>query len=335
MSQKMTYQSNFNHYLRFNGRHQKTTTGYAFYYTASGFSFLVEGSYVKLIFNSYYEDEAKKAYIVIIYDQQEETHVLELGETIITLELSKTPSKIQVIKRSESMMSRSEIVSIETDGVFSYLKEEQPRMKLTFIGDSLTCGYGNLSNDPDLPFSTQYEDGLKSYASLAASILQVDYEIVAVSGIGLYKSIYANVTMPGIYEQYDIYDTKPYPFPQDDDIVILNIGTNDNSYMKFLVEPTREHEMIQFKKSYMNFLYRIRELHPKAKIIGISQGDRQTYVDPLIEESIKEIGLTNIYHLRISDVPTSDGIGQQYHPTVITHQRWSEELIDFIKQLRK
>lgn len=332
--QTLNYQNDFNQFIQFYGRHKKTTSGHAFYYTASGFSFGVSGSFIKLVFQSYYEEENKKAYIVISFGKTEETYALNLGETEITINLEQM-EMIYVYKRSESMMSRSELVSLETDGTF-YRYESTPKpLKITFIGDSLTCGYGNLSNNTEIPFSTLYEDGLKSYASIAAKMLNADYEIISVSGIGLYKSIYANVTMPSIYEQYDIYDITPYPFDKKEDIVILNIGTNDNSYMKFLVEPTRIVEEKNFLQAYIKFILRLRVLHPKAIILAISQGERQTFVDDLIKEAVSMTNDPMIKHFRVSPIEEKDGMGQQYHPTVITHERWGMELAEYIKKMRK
>lgn len=332
--QTLHYQNDFNQLVHFYGRNKKTTSGHAFYYTASGFSFGVSGTYVKLVFHSYYEEENKKAYIVISFDKTEKTYALNLGITEITINLDQMET-IKVFKRSESMMSRSELVSLETDGTFYRYESIQKPLYITFIGDSLTCGYGNLSNNTEIPFSTVYEDGLKSFASIAARALNAHYEIISVSGIGLYKSIYANVTMPSIYEQYDIYDTTPYPFNHQEDFVVLNLGTNDNSYMKFLVEPTRIVEEKNFLNAYITFINRLKVLHPQATIVAISQGERQTFVDDLIKNAVNMMNDPMVKHFRVSQIDEKDGMGQQYHPTVITHERWGMELEAFIKNMRK
>lgn len=333
--QIIRYENDFNAHINFFGRHKKTDSGHAFYYTASGFNLKAKGSYIKFIFNSYYEEPSKKAYIVIEVGNHHKVFELKLGLTEIEYILDNHESDITVYKRSESMMSRTELVSVEIDGNFLINDKQEKNLKLLFIGDSLTCGYGNLSNQPDIPFSTEYEDGLNAYASLAAKALNADYEIVAVSGIGLYKSIYANVTMPSIYEQYDIYDTTPYPFIDDKDYVIINLGTNDHAYMKFLVEPTRIYEEQRFVETYKSFIKRIKDIHKHSEIIIISQGKRQGHMDDIIMNLVKELNDSKIQHLRVSDLKEEDGMGQQYHPTVKTHERWGHELKQFIISLRK
>lgn len=333
--QIIRYEDDFQGFIQFFGRHKKTETGHAFYYTGSGFKLQAKGSFIKLAFHSYYEEVQKKPYLVIQDGQDTSTYDLSLDITEITHKIKNDQAIIYVYKRSESMMSRTELVSVETDGKILTCDVDQKRLKLLFIGDSLTCGYGNLSSDTDIPFDTSYEDGLNAYASLAAQALQADYEIVAVSGIGLYKSIYANVTMPSIYEQYDIYDTTPYPFVDDKDYIVINLGTNDYSYMKFLVEPTRIYEEKRFIETYKGFIQRIKEIHKKSHIIIISQGKRQGPIDAAIEQLVKDLNDTTISHFRTSDIKEEDGMGQQYHPTVVTHQRWGNEIKNFIESIRK
>jgi len=329
------YQDDFNNYIHFYGRHQKTSSGHAFYYTASGFCLKAKGSYIKLVFHSYAEEPNKKAYIVLKVNGEQQVFMLQQGLTEVEYILDQAPCEIYVYKRSESMMSRTELVSVTIDGKLLPITIRQKPINILFIGDSLTCGYGNLSDDPNLPFSTAYEDGLQSYASLAAEGLDANYHIVAVSGIGLYKSIYANVTMPSIYEQYDIYDTTPYPFQEHFDIVVINLGTNDYAYMKFLVEPTRIYEEQKFIEAYQTFVERLKILHPKAKFIIVSQGSRQGFMDEVICRAYEQVKDKHTYHFRASDVPKEDGIGQQYHPTIKTHQRWGKELKAFIENIRK
>lgn len=324
----------FEAFLNFYGRHRKTDQGYAFYYTGSGFTFSVTGTYINLVFLSSYDEEEKKPYVVMTINDKIETIALPKGYHVVKRLISKD-SHVSILKRSESLMSRTEIISLETDGFFHEKLFKDKPVKLHFIGDSLTCGYGNLSHDVDLAFSTEYEDGLQSYAYLTSTMLNAETEIVAVSGIGIYKSIYASVSMPYIYEQYDIYDRTPYPFLKRFDVIILNLGTNDNTYLKILVEPTRHYESGQLLDTYKHFIKRLKDIHQDTNIIVISQGSRQEFVDQIIEKAVLDLNDNHVFHLRLSDILDSDGMGQQYHPTIKTHQRWSMELKTFIETIRK
>lgn len=324
----------FETFLHFHGRYRKTNQGYAFYYTASGFSLAASGTSITFTFMASYEEDVKKPFLVISINNQKEVISLPKGLSTHTREISKN-AHISVLKRSESLMSRTEIISIVTDGIFHEQEGKKYAMALHFIGDSLTCGYGNLSDDVDLPFSTEYEDGLQSYAYLASSMLNADIDVVAVSGIGIYKSIYASVSMPYIYEQHDIYDYTPFPFNKKFDVIILNLGTNDNMYLRYLVEPTLVHESSQLLNTYKRFIKRLKDIHQDSIIVVISQGSRQEFVDEIIEKTVNELNDNQVYHLRLSNIESSDGMGQQYHPTIKTHNKWSIELKAFIEMIRK
>ena len=162
------YQDDFNNYIHFYGRHQKTSSGHAFYYTASGFCLKAKGTYIKLVFHSYSEEPNKKAYIVLKVNGEQQVFMLQQGFTEIEYILDQAPCEIYVYKRSESMMSRTELVHVTIDGELLPMAMERESVSMLFIGDSLTCGYGNLSEDPNIHLSKAKEDGLQSYASLAA-----------------------------------------------------------------------------------------------------------------------------------------------------------------------
>jgi lysophospholipase L1-like esterase len=240
--------------------------------------------------------------------------------------------EVFLAKQSESMMTRTILYELATDGQFLPVTKKQQK-SIEWIGDSLTCGYGNLGENFDTPFDTKDEDGMQSFAVLASKALDMDYQIVAVSGIGVYKSIYAEVTMPSIYEQYDIYDRTPYPFTKHHDVVVISLGTNDHSYMNFLIDNSRAFEQGAFQKVYQAFIERVRTLNPKSQILCISQGSRQINVNAQIKNAVDTLNDPNIHHLRLTDVLASEGIGSQYHPKVSTHRRWATEIQTYIQSI--
>jgi lysophospholipase L1-like esterase len=311
--------------------------GIHFFYTGSGFDASIEGSSLSLKIETDFHEDVKAGYLSVIVKSQgvRETYTYRLAKgqsTIKLFELSYGRYVVHVRKRSESMMTRTILKELSTDGKFLSLEKVNQR-SIEWIGDSLTCGYGNLGENFDTPFDTKDEDGMQSFAVLASKTLDMDYDLVSVSGIGVYKSFYAEVTMPCIYEQYDIYDRTPYPFTKHHDIVVINLGTNDHSYMNFLMENTRVLEQQAFQKAYQSFVEKVRFLNPKSIIICISQGERQFNVNRQIEQVVNIMSDPQIHHLRLSDVLESEGIGSQYHPKVSTHKRWAQEIQTFIQNI--
>ena len=324
--------------IRFHGRTHTNEKGTHFFYTGSGFDIKFEGTKVIAQITTDYQTDNKKPFLTVYseVDQKKVERVIELklGNNSVELcNLNYGVHTIEVKKRSESMMSRTILTQLETDGRFLTLDPIQGKLKIEWIGDSLTCGFGNLGKNPDEPFRTDDEDGMRSFATLASKTLDADYQIISVSGIGIYKSFYAEVTMPCIYEQKDIYCNEPYQFDYKPNLVILNLGTNDHSYMKFLMSNSLVHEKENFKKAYIRFVETILEKNKEAKVLCISQGSRQFNVDMLIEEAVKDIENQRLYHFRVSDILEADGIGGQYHPTVKTHTRWGYEIANEIKKI--
>ena len=62
---------------------------------------------------------------------------------------------------------------------------EKRDLSIEFIGDSLTCAYGVEGKDEYEHFKTSTENFSKSYAYIAANILNLDYSAVAFSGYGV------------------------------------------------------------------------------------------------------------------------------------------------------
>ena len=324
--------------VKWHGRIYQVDQKTHFFYTGSGFSLRFNGSKLRATFDVSYASEKEKPYITVFVKSENKTetflYALDHGVNQMTLYEGKSSVyDIEIRKRAESMHSRSSLIEFETDGAFEELFLQKKKYTIEWIGDSLTCGYGNLGATPDTPFDTIDEDGLKAFAVSASNILDADYQIIAVSGIGVYKSLYQDVSMPDIYEKYDIFDEKPYLLTKKQDLIVIDLGSNDNTYLSTLKGKTYESEKEAFLKHYILFLERLHFLNPESKILCISHGNRRIDADSVITKAYQKMDHKIYHHLRVSDVPVSDGIGSQYHPLVITHQRWAKEIAKKIEEI--
>lgn len=322
-------------YIKFRGRNNRDEQGASIYYTGSGFDLKFMGQDIQITMLAEFEEEIKKPFVyielkslkrLITFDKS-----LDLGVNQIDIkDLEEDVYELSFYKRTEEIMSKTKVLLIETSGEFLE-NEDKKQLSIEFIGDSTACGFGNLSNDPCDSFQTADEDGMKAYPILTAKSLKAYFEIIAVSGIGVYKSIYADYTMPKIYDFLSVDNQKKH-IHRKFDWIVVGLGSNDNSYMKFLVEPSILVEQENFKKHYRKFLFSIRKTHPQAKILCLSQKERQEHVHTCIKEVVTEFNDQECYHLNLDAIKKSDGIGAQYHPTVKTHQRWSNTIKKFIEQ---
>ncbi|MCR5167209.1 MAG: GDSL family lipase, partial [Oscillospiraceae bacterium] len=92
---------------------------------------------------------------------------------------------VSIIKLSEASNSAFGIRDITVDSDNDPVPTEGKALKIEFIGDSITCGYGVDDEVKEHHFSTATEDGTKTYAYKAAQALDADYSMVCNSGHGI------------------------------------------------------------------------------------------------------------------------------------------------------
>lgn len=324
--------------IRWCGRTGQTQHGAMFYHIGSGFDLLVEGRDLQITLWSSYPEDRKKAHIKIDIMKHEtvissDIHVLEEGTQTIRYQFETDGTyHVKLRRRSEAMMSKVALLDVGTSGAFLECLPEKKRLKIEFIGDSTTCGYGNLGA-LEQPFSTACEDGLNTYAVLAAEALDAKYLITCYSGIGMYKSLYASTTMPSAYEMADLDSNVPIHLDFDADVIVLNMGTNDHTYLDHLIEQSRVHEQQRFKEVYTDFVRRLLAMNQHAIILAITQDQRQAHVEDAIKDAVKDMRHQRVRHESFSAITPAEGIGSQYHPSLLTHQKWAKELIAIIDTL--
>ncbi len=246
---------------------------------------------------------------------------------------------VRVIKLSESAMSTCGISEIATDGEIT--PTENKSYLIEFIGDSITCGYGVDDEDRDHHFATGTEDVTRAYAYKTAETLDADYSMVSFSGYGIVSGYTAigekmgNQLVPDYYEKlgfsYGTYkgEYKPQNIAWDftvrqPDLVVINLGTNDMSYV--LDKEDRREEYIV---GYLEFLKTVRKNNASAKILcvlGIMGEALCPAVEDVVERYIEETGDTKVYYMGFTDQLPEDGYVADWHPTETTHRKAASRL---------
>lgn len=211
-----------------------------------------------------------------------------------------------------------------------------PKKDLTieFIGDSITCAYGVEAESQYVSFSTATENFSLSYAYLTAQLLDADYSAVCYSGHGIVSGYtndgtkntdslvppyYEMVGKPNDYQAAWDFDAHPV------DVVVLNLGTNDDSYATTELEARGT----EYQEKYEEFLKQIRKCNPDAHIIctlGI-MGCAELY--PYIEAAVEAVGDMKItcYESPVQDM---NDLGADWHPSPRTHEKNAYLLADKI-----
>lgn len=322
--------------------------------SGTGIEFSVTGTKASITFvaddtwNGVPENRARVA--VYVDGERVEDTLLSKTETTVTAFSSEKSEThiIRVIKLSESAMSTCGIAGIETDGT---VFPTEPKDKLIeFVGDSITCGYGVDDEDRDHHFATATEDVTRAYAYKTAQKLGADYSMVSFSGYGIVFGYTAtgekmgHQLVPDYYEKlgfsYGTYKDRYKPqniewdfSKRQPDLVVINLGTNDMSYV--LDKDDRREEYVA---GYLAFLKKVRNNNPDARLLCVL-GIMGEALCPAVEEVVKcyqkETGDMEISYMGFHDQLPEDGYVADWHPTETTHRKAAVKLITEIKTIMR
>jgi lysophospholipase L1-like esterase len=256
--------------------------------------------------------------------------------------LSRGEHRVELFKRIESApggvvgAGRARILGFVLHGE-RLLPVALPARRLEFIGDSITAGYGDeiSTDDPaNAPYTTLGSNGHKAFGAVTAARLGAQYMAVAYSGRGVSRN-YAGSggqVVPDLYLQSvpeeptaSAWDPAQYT----PDAVIINLGSNDFS--------TPGVDRVAFVERYIAFLTTLRRYYPEAMFVAAlgpmlsdvyppgenawtnAQADVKAAVD-----ARKRAGDARIEIVLFA--PQSGPWGEDWHPTVATHEKMAQEL---------
>ena len=299
-----------------------------FNYTASGFEVRFKGSTLTMVFYATNHEDDTKFPIITVFTDGEETETapfFALNEENKTIEVKDLAENVihtvKVQKRSESVMSQSALKSLSTDGVFIKPLQKLER-KIEFFGDSVTCGYGNRGTTNE-SFKTVIEDGLSTYAAIAARAVNAEYNVLSVSGYAVHKNIWNNPkNIPILFFETDTANTDLWNHQSYvPNLVVINLGANDNTY---ILQGTtdRQQRINEFKEKYVQFIQSIRDKYMHVKILCCygMMGESGTMAT-WIGEAAETAGMENLWVLELPKLNSIDGIGTDGHPSGKTHER--------------
>lgn len=279
-------------------------------------------------------------------DGKEPTIITNVASrTISTSGLPQGKHKIVLRKRSETNFGTVTISNITTDGTFE--PDDVPKRKIEIIGDSISVGYGLDGKNPCTDTAI-VQNNPKTYGALTADALGADYDMVAWSGKGVTRN-YASGSpdpspiMPQLYTRYGANDAEnSYTFPPaaTPDVVVINLGTNDFSYLN--VRPALN--ATAFTNAFLKFAREVESHYPKAEFFLMtspmlnddypSRADAQkTTHKNALQSVIKQLNSTKA-HLVDWPAQGSD-VGCDYHPNAATHAIGAKLLTDAIRETMK
>lgn len=248
-----------------------------------------------------------------------------------------------LVKESEVQYASSGILAFYTDEEAEIRPTDKKDRKIEFIGDSITCGYGVLGKPENL-FSTETESADDAFAVQCARALDADYQLVSFSGIGVISRYIepekneplTDVLMPALYPHTDAVLAKRYGWrPESWDfssfcpqVVVINLGTNDDSYTRGI----REREE-RFEEEYCEFVRNIHRRNPGAEIV-CTFGVMSQRLLPRVEEAVQRLSESGVpvrMH-REEPMPPGEVTGCDGHPSAQRQRKMAESLTGFLLQ---
>lgn len=310
--------------------------------SGSGIEFSYEGQYLEICLQgddhtAACTDHARIA--VYIDDERVLDAMIRSSQQSYTIinESSSRNCTVRLIKLSEAPMSIVGIRELIIDDAAKIEPAPDKIHRIEFIGDSITCGYGTDDNDMSHTFSTSTEDVTKAYAYRTAQILEADYSMVSYSGYGVYSGFTdENVDTRNVAELVPPY----YPLVGfsrgtylgtavtmtdwdfhcfEPEIIVLNLGTNDNSYCK-----DNAQRQSAFVPCYQDFLTLIREKNPNAYILsvyGLMNNELSPYIENAINQYRRSSGDDHISFFLLPTQTDDDGYVIDFHPSLNTHRK--------------
>jgi len=244
------------------------------------------------------------------------------GTNVLATGLDARDHTVELYRRAEANQGVSVFMGFDF-GDGTLLAPPLPTRRLEFIGDSITCGYGDEGPDMNCGFTAGTENHYITYAALTARALGAELSTVAWSGKGVVCNYgdeadscqnplptYYDRTLPDeASSQWDFSRFVP-------DAVVVNLGTNDFS-------TAQDPSQMDFESAYSALLERVRDAYPSAHIFctngPLLSGTDLTTVMDYIDDVIATLGDPEISSFAIPAQDGSDGYGCDWHPSAARH----------------
>ncbi len=238
---------------------------------------------------------------------------------------------VQLVKRTEAFVGTTTFQNFAVPGG-AILKAAPAKRHLEFVGDSITCGYGNEGAAKEEHFKPETENAYLSYASIAARQLNADVTILAWSG----RKMWPDNTVPEIYDltlpalpepKWDFHGPVP-------DAVVINLATND-----FGKENPDE---AKWTGAYAAFIRRVWSHYPRAQIyvaMGSMMSDgwppehrALSTLRSYLAHLVTQVSDARVHQIEFDVQQESDGIGADWHPNLRTHAKMAARLTAAIRR---
>lgn len=246
--------------------------------------------------------------------------------------------EVSIVRDTQPSYDESDAVllhAVLTDGEPS--APAMRRLRLEFIGDSLTVGEGCLGPESADEWRMPWISHHTAFPVLVAEALHAEKQLCALGGWGASQSWDQDVNsrIGRIYDQLCAVTPGgdvPYAEPEyKTDAVIINLGTNDGSALAKMTASERPDAEKQLKERAVELLGQVRARHPEALILW-AYGLCGHPMEPILQEAVvtrRQAGDDRVFYLSLTPAMSN---GSRMHPSREAHRQAAREIIAALKE---
>lgn len=314
-----------------------------------------EGTGIDLIMIDYGTGTATTTnYYNIFIDGALDT-IMEVNSTDTLYEITSTLAdgehNIEVFKRTEGSVGRSAFKGFLVHGNGLLTPDALPELKIEFIGDSWTCGYGNeeslTSAQTNTGFNSVNEDNWQAWGAVLSRRLGGQYMCTAISGRGLYRNNTGNRTniMPTEYERVIQGRSGDWDYSQYvPHLIVINLGTND--LYPETIDASNLLDSAHFVGMYKVFIDDLRSHYGnETKIVcvfgnsksdswpsGLNHKSRLRKYHTAVVDYYNGTGDDEVY-LFEQETQLGPYYGEDWHPAAAEHTKMADEIESYLEAL--
>ncbi len=342
--------------IRLSGRFDKTEPNFPMLWSSSSAEFKMEGTLLEVEIECQYTSMAP--YLSFTVDGLRSQNFVPLKGRHwypVFLGLSNQVHHVRIAKETQPFGGDWEafvtLNRIRMNG--KLLPLEEAKMKIEFIGDSITSGEGCKGPNAFMEWVPMVFSSSDTYAKMTADALKAQYQVVSQSGWGVMGAWDNNPSgsIPKVYHQIcgavgAKGAQKDYDFSFNPDKVVIALGTNDagaignapytdpESGITYNLTDS-EADQQRLEDACYAFIRTLYEKNPHAALYWIV-----FYVKGPVHDSVKKAvnrAAQEGIPIRFSVPLTLDGMkkcemGSRAHPGLKAHQRIRKALVKLLKE---
>lgn len=252
--------------------------------------------------------------------------------------------EIKMFKATEAHTGPIFISKVTGKNIQSLAVKKAPIIE--FIGNSITCGAAADASEIACG-AGEYHDqhnAYMAYGPRVARMLDVNYFLSSVSGIGIYRNWNSDgPTMPEVYEKVDFQTQRAAQWDfstYNPAVVSIALGTNDFSNGDGKT-PRKPFDANTFTEKYIKFVQLVKSKYPKAQIALLSspmvKGESRTKLQDCLTSVQQRIDSLYPADKKVAKFffEPMDARGCGGHPSVEDHGILADQLKYFFAGLLK